>query len=480
MKTKSSCQLVAPILATMALGAFASLRGAPPAPAPRPNILFILSDDQGWGDVGFHGSDIKTPNLDKLAAQGAQLDQFYVQALCSPTRASLLTGRYPIRYGLHVGVVRPHAQYSIPLDERLLPQALREAGYTTAITGKWHLGTPSAEYLPTRRGFDHQYGLYNGNFDYFTHLRDGGLDWHRDDKALREEGYATNLIAREAARLITEHRADKPLFLYVAFNAVHSPYQVPDRYTEPYAHLKGNRRTYAGMVAAMDEGIGEILAALEKKGLRENTLIFFCSDNGGPQPGVITSNGPLRGGKSTLYEGGVRVPAVAVWDGRIKPGSKVGAPLHMVDWYPTLLKLAGAPLEQPLPIDGRDAWAAIAEGAPSPREEILHNVTTTGGAVRVGDWKLVVNGQMVDGLEGGTPSAAREKEKAAAIAAPRIELFDLKSDPCEKTNLAESHPEKVKELRARLEAYAKAAAPSKQAPASPDFKVPAVWGEFGG
>ncbi len=446
--------------------------------APRPNIVFIMSDDQGWADVGFHGSEIQTPHLDRLAAEGARLEQFYVQALCSPTRAALLTGRYPIRYGLHIGVVRPHAQYGLPLEERLLPQALRAVGYRTAIVGKWHLGIPSPEYLPTRRGFDRQYGLYNGNFDYFTHLRDGGLDWHRDDKALREDGYATNLIAREAARIVTEHRTGKPFFLYVAFNAVHGPYQVPDRYTKPYAHLKGTRRTYAGMVAAMDEGIGEIIAALDRKGLRENTLIVFCSDNGGPQPGVITDNGPLRGGKSTLYEGGVRVPAVAVWDGKIKPGSKVSAPLHMVDWYPTLLKLAGASLEQPLPLDGRDAWAAIAEGAPSPHEEILHNITTTGGAVRVGDWKLIVNGQVMDGLEGGQVSEAREQEKAAAIAAPRFELFNLKDDPGEKTNLAGTNPEKLRELLTRLESYAHAAAPSKQAPASPDFKVPAVWGEW--
>jgi arylsulfatase A-like enzyme len=447
--------------------------------APRPNIVFILSDDQGWGDVGFHGSEIKTPNLDRLAAAGAQLDQFYVQPLCSPTRASLLTGRYPIRYGLQIGVVRPHATYSIPVEERTLPQALREAGYTTAIAGKWHLGFADPAFRPMRRGFDHQYGLYNGNFDYFTHLRDGGLDWHRDDRALREEGYSTDLIAREAARLITEQPAEKPLFLYVAFNAPHGPFQVPEPYKAMYADMPGEprRSAYAGMVTAMDEGIGRILEALDRKGMRENTLIVFSSDNGGPLPGVITSNGPLRAGKSSLYEGGVRVVAVAAWAGKIKAGSVVRAPLHMVDWYPTLVKLAGGSLEQALPLDGRDAWAAITAGAPSSHEDILHNISTTGGAVRVGDWKLVVNGQIVDGEEGGQESPARLAAKAAALATPQIELFNLAEDPNEKTNLAEKNPGKVAELRARLDAYAAAAVPSKQAPAPAGFKAPTVWGE---
>ena len=446
-------------------------------PAPRPNIIFILSDDQGWGDVGFHGSEIKTPNIDRLAASGVQLDQFYVQPLCSPTRASFLTGRYPMRYGLQIGVVRPFARYGLPLSERLLPQALHEAGYETAITGKWHLGFPSPEYLPTHRGFDHQYGLYNGNFDYFTHRRDGGLDWHRDDKALEEEGYSTHLIAGEAARLIKEHKQDKPLFLYVAFNAVHGPFQVPDSYAAPYTEMTGRRKTYAGMVAAMDEAIGQILVALDQAGMRQNSLIVFCSDNGGPLPGVITSNGALRDGKGSLYEGGVRVPAIVVWDGKIKPGTSVGAPLHMVDWYPTLLRLAGASLEQPLALDGRDAWGAIAGSAPSPHDDILHNVSTTGGAVRMGDWKLVVNGQIKDGEEGGEEKPERVAAKQQALAAPQVELFNLKDDPNEKSNLAASHPEKVAELRARLEAYIKAAAPSLQAPAPAEFKPPAIWGE---
>src|SRR5688500_10406489 len=319
----------------------AVVRGAAPttAPAPaRPNVVVIVADDMGFADAGFNGcTDIKTPNLDRLAASGVRLEQWYVQPVCSPTRAALMTGRYPMRHGLQVGVVRPWAQYGLPLEERTLAQALQQAGYATAISGKWHLGHFQPAYLPTRRGFDQQYGHYNGALDFFTHERDGGFDWHRNERVSRYEGYATHLIAREALWVIEAHDAARPLFLYVPFNAVHSPYQAPETYAAPYSHLKGNRRIYAGMLAAMDEAIGQIIAALEKKGLRDNTLIFFCSDNGGPAPGVITSNGPLRAGKGTVYEGGIRVPAVAAWTGRIKPGTIVKEPLHIVDWYPTLL-----------------------------------------------------------------------------------------------------------------------------------------------
>jgi arylsulfatase A-like enzyme len=194
----------------------------------RPNIIVILADDLGSADVSWRGSEIKTPNLDKLALSGARLEQFYVQPVCSPTRAALLTGRYPMRHGLQVGVVRPWAQYGLPLEERTLPQALREAGYTTAIFGKWHLGHFQPEYLPTRRGFDHQYGHYNGALEYFDHTRDSGFDWHRDDKVSRDEGYTTTLIGRETARFIREHDGSKPFFAYVHFNAVHTPLQAPE------------------------------------------------------------------------------------------------------------------------------------------------------------------------------------------------------------------------------------------------------------
>jgi arylsulfatase A-like enzyme len=447
--------------------------------AERPNILLILSDDQGWADVGWHGKDIKTPNLDQLADRGAKLEQFYVQPVCSPTRAALMTGRYPMRHGLQVGVVRPWAEYGLPLDERALPQALREAGYTTAICGKWHLGHFQRAYLPTSRGFDHQYGHYNGAIDYFEHTRDGGFDWHKDDQVCRDEGYSTFLVAKEAARLIREQPKEKPFFLYVPFNAVHAPHQVPAKYKEPYASLPEPRRTYAGMVAAMDEAIGQIVAVLDEQKLRSNTLIIFSSDNGGPNPGKVTSNGPLRAGKGTLYEGGVRVCACAAWDGHIKPGSVVDQPLHMVDWYPTLLKLAGASLDQKLPLDGRDAWPTITQSKPTPHEEILHNTTPTSGALRAGDWKLVLNGasNIEEDSEGDAPAKAAKKARKQQKRGEGVELFNLADDPGEKKNLALSNPDKVKELRARYDRLAAQAVAPKNQPKKADFKSPKVWGE---
>jgi arylsulfatase A-like enzyme len=459
-------------LALMVVALFVnSHASAAQARSTKPNIVFILADDLGREDCGFMGGkEIKTPHLDKLAAAGARLDAFYVLPVCSPTRAALMTGRYPMRHGLQVGVVRPWAQYGLPLEERTLAQALRQAGYATAIVGKWHLGHFAPEYLPTRRGFDHQYGHYNGALDYFTHIRDGGFDWHKNDKVNRDEGYGTHLLAKEAVRLIDEYAGKKPFFLYVPFTAVHSPFQAPAKYTQAYDHLKGNRREYAGMLAALDEAVGQIVSAVEKKGERDNTLFIFSSDNGGPMPGKITSNGRFRAGKNTLYEGGVRVAAFVTWDGKIKAGSAVTEPLHMVDWYPTLLKIAGGALEQKLPLDGKDAWPTIALGKPSPHEDILINTTPNRGALRAGDWVLVVNGAAADN-EGGPA------KKAKKTGSGTLELFNLKTDPYQQTNLADKMPDKARELRARLDGYARQAAPPLIRPMAKDFKTPKVWGE---
>lgn len=447
----------------------------PPLAASRPNIVIILADDLGWGDVGFHGSRIKTPVLDRLASSGARLEQFYVQPVCSPTRAALMTGRYPFRQGLQVGVVRPWAQYGLPLEDRTLAQALHDAGYQTAICGKWHLGHCRPEYLPTRRGFDHQYGHYNGAINYYRHDRDGGHDWHRNDRACHDEGYSTFLVADEAVRLIRGHDRGRPLFLYVPFNAVHAPHQVPEQYTRPYGDLQGVRRTYAGMVAAMDEAIGRIVTALDEKGMRRDTLIIFSSDNGGPAPGRVTSNGRYRSGKGTLYEGGVRVAALTTWEGRIKAGTVVNEPLHVVDWYPTLLKLAGASLDQKLPLDGRDAWPTITQGKPSPHEEIMLNAAPASGAILVGQWKLVIHGSTgTDDRQ--VPPVKRGKKKTRGNAVG-IELFDLRVDPYEQNNLAEQQPEKLATLRARYETLAREAIPPKNAPRPAGFQSPRVWGE---
>lgn len=433
--------------------------------APRPNIVMILVDDLGWGDVGWHGSEIKTPNIDRLADSGVKLEAFYAQPLCSPTRAALLTGRYPMRHGLQVGVVKPWSKFGLPLDERTLAQALKEVGYATAIVGKWHLGHFQPEYLPTRRGFDHQYGCYNGMIDSFTLKREGGHDWHRDDKENHDKGYSTHLITREAVRLIKERDLDRPLFLYVPFNAVHAPYQAPDKYKGANKDLMpASRRGYAAMVNAMDQAVGKIVGAIDEAGLRENTLIVFASDNGGPYVGRAASNGPLRGEKATLFEGGVRVAACASWPGRIPAGSVANAPLHMVDLYPTFLNLAGATLDQPKPLDGRDAWEAIAQGAASPHDVILLNAAPRGGAIRMGDWKLIV-GRAVDA------------EGEAEVEAQNLFLFNLANDPNEKTNLAADNPKKVAELRARYDALAAQAVPAKARPKPATFHAPRVWGQ---
>ncbi|NUN98957.1 MAG: sulfatase-like hydrolase/transferase, partial [Candidatus Omnitrophica bacterium] len=253
------------------------------SPAAKPNIVHIVADDLGWKDVGFNGcTDIKTPNLDSLAASGATFRQFYVQPMCTPTRAALMTGRYPFRYGLQTAVIPSVSAYGLDTTEWLMPQCLKEAGYKTAIIGKWHLGHADKKYWPRQRGFDYQYGAMIGELDYFTHDEEGVLDWFRDNEPVREEGYTTTLIGKDAARLIEEHDASTPLYLYLAFNAPHTPYQAPKEYIDRYPDIEDpTRRTYAGMVACLDDEIGRVIAALDKRKMRENTLILFHSDNGG-------------------------------------------------------------------------------------------------------------------------------------------------------------------------------------------------------
>ncbi len=470
-------------LSVFALCVFATIatRAAEPAPA-RPNIVFILSDDQGFADVGYHGSEIATPNLDRLAASGAKLEQFYVQPVCTPTRAALMTGLYPMRLGLQLGVIKPESQHGLSLRARTLPQALREAGYFTAITGKWHLGNGGPEYLPTARGFAHQHGFYLGSTDYFTHEREGGLDWHRNDRALRQEGYATDLIGAEAVQII-EQRAGgpQPFFLYVAFNAPHTPLQATEPYLARYAKLPEKRRAYAAMVTQMDDAIGRIVQALETKGLREKTLIVFSSDNGGNLPAA--SNGALRDQKGSVYEGGVRVPAFASWPGRIPAGKTITQPLHMTDWHPTLLRLGGAKPAAGVRLDGRDLWPALTGDSRPVHDEILINAAPGTGALRRGDWKLIINGHLR--FKGGTPDASfswadllRESKLPVEDATrQQVELFNLAQDPGEAHNLANAKPELVREMMARYEAYARQAVPLVGGDKPGSFKVPAVWGE---
>ena len=390
---------------------------------------------------------IQTPNIDQLAKAGAVLESHYVQPVCSPTRAALMTGRYATRTGVYT-VVRPHAKWGLPLQERTLANALQEAGYSTAILGKWHLGEFDRAYLPTNRGFDHQYGHYFGALDYFTKIRGQVYDWHRDDQELKEDGYTTHLLTHEARRLIESQPRSKPLFLYVPYNAVHSPLQVPESYLKPYGNLNGGRKQLAGMLAAVDESIGQIVAALEKAGLRDNTLIVFSSDNGGPQPGTNT---PLRGFKGSTYEGGVRGCAFANWPGKIPGGQRIQQPMHVIDWYPTLIKLAGGSLDQKLPIDGKDVWPLLTQQAPSPHDAILSVQSPTRAALRMGDWKLISN------EDTNRPAANRANTRKART--EPLALFNLAKDLGETTNLADREPERVAAMKARLAELLKNAVP---------------------
>ncbi len=422
--------------------------------AKQPDIVFFLIDDLGFADCGFNGGkEIKTPNIDRLAQSGAIIDSHYVQPVCSPTRSTLLTGRYPTHTGVYT-IVSPGAGWGLPLAERTLADALRSAGYRTALTGKWHLGEFEKAYQPNARGFDHQYGHFFGMLDYYSHDRMNKLDWYRNGEPLKEEGYTTHLIAKEACKVIASGDSSKPLFLYVPFNGVHSPFQAPDSYLKPYPDLKGNRQKLAGMLAAVDEAIGQIEAALKQAGRLENTLIVFSSDNGGPPPG---DNTPLRDFKGTIFEGGVRAAAFATWPGRIPAGQRIRQPMHMVDWYPTLIKQAGGSLEQKLPVDGLDVWPMLTKQAASPHDAIL-SVSTQGpsrAAVRMGDWKLIVNGGADDVATTGKKKGKKTAGKYEAVA-----LYDLSADPSEAKNLAEAEPERVKAMRTRLAELLKDAVPS--------------------
>ncbi|MXX73770.1 MAG: sulfatase-like hydrolase/transferase [Holophagales bacterium] len=403
--------------------------GAQDETPARPNIVLFLSDDMGWGQPGFNGgTEVETPNMDRIADEGVKLTQFYVSPRCSPSRAALLTGRYPWKNGM---MERPNREtFGMLTDERTLGDALQEAGYATWIVGKWHLGHWQDVHLPLQRGFDHHYGHYASSIDSFTHIRAGGLDWHRNGRPVVESGYSTFLLAEEAVRLIERHDGRRPFFLYVPFNAVHNPNDAPAEYVDPYRHLDNPRQR--GQLKAMDVGIGQVLTALENKGVLDHTLVIFLNDNGGTQSAGW--NPPYRQKKSSYYEGGVRVPAVMRWPSRIGAGSESDAMLHAVDLFPTLAELAGADSDAGLPLDGTDAWAAIAEGAESPRTEIVYALDV----IRIGAWKLIEE----------NAAFADDREEHPA------ELYNIEDDPYEETDLAASMTAKVAELRERLAYHA--------------------------
>ena len=397
------------------------------AMASRPNIVLIVADDLGWSQTGFNGgTEVSTPNIDRIADEGVKLTQFYVQPQCATTRGALLTGRYAWKNGVNTNPL-PDKTGGLRLDERTIAQALGDVGYATWIVGKWHLGHWRAEHLPLQRGFDHHYGLYSGQIDSFEHTNRQRLDWHRNGRPVVESGYSTFLLAEEAVQLIGRHDGTDPFFLYLPFNAVHGPHQAPKEYVDLYS---GSKRKQRAMLKAMDDAIGTVLAALESKGVLDDTLVMFLGDNGDAPEAGTASQSPYRGQKATYFEGGIRVPAVVRWPGQISAETESDALLHAVDLFPTFAGLAGASTTDGLPLDGLDAWEAVARGEESPRTELVHSPHV----LRQGDWKLI-----------------ERIAHTSKWVSGKLWLFDIAEDPYETTNLAETETAKVDEMAARLD-----------------------------
>jgi arylsulfatase A-like enzyme len=408
----------------------------------RPNVLFIVADDLGWRDIGYHGSEIKTPNLDKLAKEGVRLERHYVYPSCSPTRACILTGRNASRFGIH-GAIGGRSKLALSLDTLTLAGHLKANGYATAISGKWHLGL-RPEVGPRKFGFEESYGYLHGQLDQYSHIyKNGDRTWHRNDKFIDEKGHATDLIAAEAVRFISAKRK-KPFFLYVAFSVPHYPVQEEKRWIDPYEKTitSPSRRLYAASVTHMDDAIGKIVAALKKTDQLADTMIVFTSDNGGqkshasktdyggkygPYP-VLGDNRPWRGWKVDLYEGGIRVPAFVNWSGRLKPNT-VPHTVSALDWFPTISAVATAPPPRTTKLEGRNVWGLFTGAEKKPVTRRLYWNVGNASAILDGDWKLIV-----------------PKRKGASA-----ELYNLADDAAEKADLAAKHPDKVKVLRKAIE-----------------------------
>ena len=428
--------------------------------ATAPNVIVILADDLGWADVGFHGSPIATPSIDRIANEGIQLDRFYTAPMCTPTRAMLLTGRDPIRYGIAYEQVNPWDNAGVPRGVHFMPESFKAAGYQTAMVGKWHLGHTAETYHPNARGFDEYYGHLNTAIDYWTHSRRKAIDWQRNGESVHEEGYVTDLQGAEAARLIRDRDASKPLFLYVAFNAPHNPMQAPEELIAKYAGLDDEktdpgylaairplpegararfanyRQIYAAMVASMDDAVGKILGALDDEGIADNTIVLFTSDNGGYNI-FGADNMPLRGQKAQSFEGGVRVAAAMRFPGQLTAGGTSKQMITAMDVFPTLVEATGIEAKNPEPFDGSNLWSELTAGSATPRTQdlfLVSEVPIPGQifyAAYSGPWKLV------------------EIDRPGRL--PTIHLlFRFEDDPGEENDLAAQNPEVVKDLAAKL------------------------------
>lgn len=422
------------------------------AGAEAPNILLIFTDDQGWNDVGCYGSEIPTPNIDRIAAEGVRFENFYsASSICTPSRFGLLTGRNPSRSQDHLlsalmFMADEHKQTSIKKHETTIAGWLRsKAGYETALIGKWHLGHGSTDLLPPNRGFDFFCGHTGGCIDFFTMTYGIIPDWYHGTKHVSENGYATELITEEAIDYLKTRKQKKPFFLYLAYNAPHfgkgySPKdKAPVNIMQPQAaDLKRVssiedkiRREFAAMTVNLDDGVGQVLDTLDETGLTENTLVIFLTDHGG-DPVYGGSNLPLRGNKAELFEGGIKVPCMMRWPGKIAPGSQVAEPCSAIDLFPTFADLAGIE-EAAAHLDGTSLAAVLKEGQSPPVERELFWQTgkheelgrSGWGALRKANYKYV--------------SSPKEGEF----------LFDISKDPHEESDLKSSQPETFSALKKR-------------------------------
>lgn len=393
-------------------------------------IFFICivntAHSEGWNDVSWHNPNVITPNLAALAQDGVILDQSYVQPVCTPTRAAILTGRYPFTIGLQYDVIRPMEARGVTLKAKMLPELLKDVGYTTHAIGKWHLGFCSWDYTPTKRGFDSFYGFYLGAQNYFTHER--GLTARTEDYDNFRKGatryldlrnntsvdstkdgiYSTHLFATAAKELLTSRDSSVPMFLYYSFQSVHSPLMVPDSYTEAYSHIKDtDRRTYLGMVTAMDEAVGQLVTSLKESGHYDNSVIIFTTDNGG-DVNFGASNWPLRGNKHSLWEGGIRGPAFVHSPLLTNSGTVTSQLVHATDWYSTMLGIAGGNI--PEKVDGFNQWEAIKGTSNPPRKRMIGNIDNTEtfkASIRFKNYKMLVGD--LDPIEWDSPSTNDDK-----------------------------------------------------------------------
>lgn len=422
----------------------------------KPNFLIFYTDDHGYGDLSCMGTtDFRTPHLDALAASGARFTNWYSNSpVCSPSRASLLTGRYPCHAGVRA-ILAGHRQATGLLPSTpTLAAALKPLGYRTALFGKWHLGVAEA-CRPQHNGFDEWLGFLAGCIDYYSHIfywgMGGGTDpvhdlWENGREIWDNGQYFTEMITERAVDFVEGADDDRPFFLYVPFNAPHYPMHAPRKYLDRFPDLPWDRRIMAAMLSAVDDGVGAVMETVQRKGLLENTCVFFSSDNGPSRetrnwldgtrdPYYGGTTGSLKGHKFSLYEGGIRVPAIMSWPGRIPAGQVLPEVGAMMDVFPTFLRAAGGDLSQ-YQLDGLDLLPMVADKSPSPHGPLFWEMGKQ-TAMRQGQWKLVLNGQLVEG-------APVEDE---------VFLADLKADPGERTNLRNAFPDVTQEMKTAAEAW---------------------------